>query len=290
MGRPVVAVVALGKRAARPVDGACACARAHPAPNGLPCFAMKLVRAALLLAALGLVGCPKSSSSGDEKATSKSEDDSKKKTKKAAAGEGDDDGDKPAKKKKAAAGAGDDDESDKPAKKKKSADDDQADDAADKKKPAADDDKADKKAVPAAANEADVKHYADEKKLDPPVKKKTLVANYTVRVDSVGTAKAVMALPKDTEVTQLAERGSHFLITFTNPKNTSETLMGWIFKAAFEEKAAAGPGGAKTCPPGSKLFDWPATGPFCGKLCKTKANCSADESCFEGGCVPSQGE
>lgn len=245
---------------------------------------MKLVRATLLLAALGLVGCPKSSSSGDEKATSKSEDDSKKKSKKSAAGEGDDDGEKPAKKKKAA----DEDESDEPAKKKKAAAG-ADDDVADKKAaPAESADKADKKGEPAASNEADVKHYADEKKLDPPVKKKTLAANYTVRVDSVGTAKAVMALPKDTEVTQLAERGSHFLITFTNPKKPTETLMGWIFKAAFEEKAAVGPGGAKTCPAGSKLFDWPATGPFCAKLCKTSANCTSDEYCFEGGCVAKQ--
>jgi FtsZ-interacting cell division protein ZipA len=242
---------------------------------------MKPVRAALLLAALGLVGCPKSSSSGDEKTTSKSEDDSKKKSKKSAAAEADDDGDKPAKK-KAAADEGDDD-ADKPAKKKKAAADEGDDDKADKKKPAGDDDKADKKAEPAASNEADVKRYADEKKLDPAVKKKTVAANYTVRVDSVGTAKAVMALPKDTEVTQIAERGSHFLITFTNPKKTTETLMGWIFKAAFEEPKAAGAG---SCPAGTKLVDQPATGPFCAKLCASDKACAKGEFCYQGGCMP----
>jgi hypothetical protein len=222
--------------------------------------------------ALALAGCPKSSSPGDEKA-SKAADEKKNDDKKADKKKADDD-DK-ADKKKADEKKGDE---------KKGDDDEKADDAKADKKKGDDDKKADEK-KPLATNEADVTRYPDEKKIDPPVTKKTVANSYNVRIGADGKTKAVTALAKDVEVTQIAERGGHFLVTFANPKNKSETLMGWIYKAAFEESKGG-------CPAGEVMIDYPATGPFCGKKCKADKDCPAGHMCdpkFHG-CMDGSGE
>ncbi len=228
---------------------------------------MTLDRTALLLVALLAVGCskPSASSGGGDEQSSKSE---KKKAKKSS--EDDDDTDKAAATKKKST---DDDEA---ARNKKSA----RGDSDEPSKSGSDDDA--KKRSPAAANEADVKRYPDEKKIDPPTKVKTVAASYAVRVDSIATSKAVAALPKDYEVTELAERSSHFLIAFANPKKPDETLMGWIFRAALELRAGDG----TKCAPGQVLVDTPATGAFCTTKCTSSKSCSNGWVCYEGNCVP----
>ncbi len=132
------------------------------------------------------------------------------------------------------------------------------------------------------ANEADVSRYEDEKKLATPAKQKIVAAYYTARVEPTGSAKSVAVLPKDTEVTVVAERGMHQLITFANPDKSSETLVGWIFKMAFDEKSLAG------CPSAGVMVDAPTTGAFCAKPCSPDKACPAGQKCFHGACMKSE--
>jgi hypothetical protein len=83
-------------------------------------------------------------------------------------------------------------------------------------------------------NEADVTRYPDEKTIDPPKKVKLVWNVGRIHVAPMGNSKVVTVLAKDTEVMQLAQRPSGYvLITFPDPKRHSDTMMGWIFKDAF---------------------------------------------------------
>lgn len=137
-----------------------------------------------------------------------------------------------------------------------------------------------RKATGLAANEAEVAGYADEKKIDPPAKKKIEAAYYTARHEANGTGTAVSVLTKDTEVTAVAERGKHLLITFANPDKSTETLVGWISKLAFDAKSLA------TCPSSQLMVDSPSSGAFCAKPCSPDKGCVAGQKCNHGACMP----
>lgn len=138
-----------------------------------------------------------------------------------------------------------------------------------------------RKATGLGANEADVAGYPDEKKIEPAAKKKVAAAYYTARVEANGSGKSVAVLTKDTEVTAVAERGTHLLVTFANPDKSTETLVGWILKIAFDAPSLAG------CPSAGLMVDSPNNGVFCAKPCTPDKACPAGQKCNHGACMPS---
>lgn len=138
-----------------------------------------------------------------------------------------------------------------------------------------------RKATGLGANEAEVAGYPDEKKLEPAAKKKLAAAYYTVRVEANGSGKSVAVLTKDAEVTVVAERGKHLLVTFANPDKSTETLVGWILKIAFDAPSLAG------CPSAGLMVDSPTSGVFCAKPCTPDKACPAGQKCNHGACMPS---
>jgi hypothetical protein len=86
-----------------------------------------------------------------------------------------------------------------------------------------------------ATNQGDVARFPDETKLaDVPA---TLQRGYNVR-EAQPAGAVITALPKGTAVTQIAQRGGSYLITFDNPKAPGTKLMGWIYKDAFNAVVA----------------------------------------------------
>jgi hypothetical protein len=82
-------------------------------------------------------------------------------------------------------------------------------------------------------------------------------------------------------VTVVAEHGTHALITFANPAKSTETLVGWIFKIAFDAPSLA------RCPSPGLMVDAPSTGAFCAKPCAPDKACPAGQKCNHGACMPS---
>lgn len=86
---------------------------------------------------------------------------------------------------------------------------------------------------PVLYNRLDVERYEDEKPVDH--------VKLTVKVPKVAVYRAfpggalVAALPKGTEVVQLASRSGFFRITFPDPERADRRLMGWVGGPAFDE-------------------------------------------------------
>ena len=111
-------------------------------------------------------------------------------------------------------------------------------------------------ATPEAANVTEIARFGDETRLDPTTAK--LEAPVTIVRKSPPNGDHVIKLLKGTEVTKIAQhKDSQFLVTFANPKNAAERLMGWIAASGF------------TAPP-------PSHGPG---ACKTDKDCKAPASC-----------
>jgi hypothetical protein len=67
------------------------------------------------------------------------------------------------------------------------------------------------------------------------------------------------------------------LATFSDPKNASHTLEGWIAQAAFGGGGAPSPRAG--CPAGETTVESPGAGQFCGRVCKTDKECPAGQTC-----------
>jgi hypothetical protein len=123
-----------------------------------------------------------------------------------------------------------------------------------------------------ATNEGDIARFPDETKLADV--SATLQRAYNVR-EAPPAGAIITGLGKGTTVTQIAQRGTSFLITFDNPKAPGTKLMGWIHRDAFSTIVQdAGP---LVCQKGEiALF---GDTPICGKLCSADANCPAGQAC-----------
>lgn len=123
-----------------------------------------------------------------------------------------------------------------------------------------------------ATNEGDVARFPDETKLADVAS--TLQRSYNVReAPPLGTV--ITGLSKGTAVTQIAQRGSSFLITFDNPKAPGTKLMGWVHRDAFS--AVIQDAGPLVCAKGEvALF---GDTPICGKLCSDDTGCPAGQAC-----------
>jgi len=126
-----------------------------------------------------------------------------------------------------------------------------------------------------ATNEADITRFPDETKVDKVVA--ATEANLTnVRKAPVNGA-IITTVPKNTNVTELAQKDKAFLVTFDDPKNASQKLMGWISKDAFTPTANRKPTVTNPCPAGQQLLL--ADQDFCGHVCKVAKDCPAGQGC-----------
>jgi hypothetical protein len=125
---------------------------------------------------------------------------------------------------------------------------------------------------PLANNEGDVARFPDETRLSDVAA--TLQRAYNVR-EAPPAGEIIIGLGKGTSVTQITQRGGHYLITFDHPKAPGTTLMGWIHRDAFSSVIQdAGP---LVCPKGEvALF---GDTPFCGKPCSEAKDCPAGQAC-----------
>ena len=100
--------------------------------------------------------------------------------------------------------------------------------------------------TPEAANLTEIARFGDETPVAPTVAK--LEAPVTIVRKSPPNGDQVVKLPKGTEVTKLAQhKDSQVLVTFANPKNPNEHLMGWITVSSFTAPPPFhGPGACKS--------------------------------------------
>jgi hypothetical protein len=130
---------------------------------------------------------------------------------------------------------------------------------------------------PLAANADDVSRFNDETAIDS-VDTQTVRAGINVR-KTPPTGDVVAVLAKGVTVTQIAQRDKFFLITFDNPKDSSERLMGWVINTAFNATAPVATGSSKVptkkCPTGQDSI----VGQGCKRTCKDDSFCNDDESC-----------
>jgi hypothetical protein len=125
-------------------------------------------------------------------------------------------------------------------------------------------------AAPAAANENDVSRFPDEKKLD----------NVTATIQRVtnvreipGIGKVVATLAKGGTVTEIAQRGTFFLVVFDA---AGAKKMGWISQDSFTVQLDAGIVQIKCTVPESALI---SDAPFCGKICAAEVDCPSGQAC-----------
>ena len=125
--------------------------------------------------------------------------------------------------------------------------------------------------LPAATNENDISRFPDEKKLEN-------VTGTLLRVTNVreipGIGKIVTSLAKGGTVTEIAQRGTFFLVVF---EKDSKKLMGWISQDSFTAQPAFDASVAIKCnAPDSALVGDTA---FCGKVCTADTDCVAGQRC-----------
>jgi hypothetical protein len=126
-------------------------------------------------------------------------------------------------------------------------------------------------ATPAAANENDVSRFPDEKKVENVT---ATIARPTNVREIPGIGKIVASLNKGGTVTEIAQRGTFFLVVFTNPAD-QKSLMGWISQDSFT--AAVAPIIAIKCTvPETALISDSA---FCGKICTQDIDCVSGQAC-----------
>ena len=128
-------------------------------------------------------------------------------------------------------------------------------------------------AAPIAANVDDVARFPDEKPLENVAA--TIQRTTNVReIPSVG--KVVATLAKGGTVTEVAQRGTAFLVVFENPKDQKK-LMGWVGQESFTAQVTDAGIKALTCtaPEVPLLSD----GPFCGRVCVNDVDCPGGQAC-----------
>jgi hypothetical protein len=87
---------------------------------------------------------------------------------------------------------------------------------------------------PFGSNAGDVTRFQDEQPLGPDG---TIAKDNTAVRKSPGTGGVVATLPKGTEVIKISTHGTEALITFDDPKDSNERLMGWVPETAVDESA-----------------------------------------------------
>jgi hypothetical protein len=131
-----------------------------------------------------------------------------------------------------------------------------------------------------AVNEAEIKRFDDEEKLDAPAdtKLKDKAANV---VKEPPSGDLVAVLQPGTEVKALAERDGFTLLAFDNPTKPGEVLMGWTKTETIEPVATAAsaePAPTEACVPGlSKVFV--GTAERCELVCTDNAGCPTGKKC-----------
>lgn len=142
-----------------------------------------------------------------------------------------------------------------------------------------------------AANASDIARFGEESKLAD-VAATVVTATANVR-ESPPNGPLVAILPKGTSVLEIAQRDSYILVTFDNPKNTSQRLMGWVFAPSVGGTGAATPASTvvqlrdaaapapvkppSSCPGGLMLVM--ADLPICAKICEKDPDCPAGQAC-----------
>jgi len=146
--------------------------------------------------------------------------------------------------------------------------------------------------LPNAKNADKVATFPAQTKLEDDGEKPT--RNAVVHTAPKG-GDVVANIPAGTDVTKVAEYQEDFLITFADPKNANDTLMGWIDKAAFTgavatkttlkdggagdasvdsgAHAAVDAGTTLKCGANEALVHISATGTSCKKKCKDDKDC-----------------
>lgn len=145
-----------------------------------------------------------------------------------------------------------------------------------------------------AANEADVARYADEVAVDhKPLKVKLSSA---LVFKSFPKGEIVTTLDHDADVVQRSERYGFYRVTFPDPNDRSQKLMGWMAHFAFEDlpptkkKLAMPRCTAGTGHPGTVLVVLEDP-PRCAYVCKDTAECAATGTkCEARVVVPPSGE
>ena len=139
-----------------------------------------------------------------------------------------------------------------------------------------------------AANSDAIARFENETKLDGVA---ATVTTYSANMrESPPNGPVVAVVPKGTQVTQIAQRDQYFLVTFDNPKNPSEKLMGWAFGPALGAPStapvastkvltldASAPKPPTSCPAGQTLVM--ADLPICAKVCEADKDCPTGQAC-----------
>ena len=127
-------------------------------------------------------------------------------------------------------------------------------------------------ATPAATNENDISRFPDEKKLE----NVTGTIQRTTNVREIpGIGKVVIQLAKGGTVTEIAQRGTFFLVVFQSPKDQKQ-LMGWVSQESFTAPVDAGLRILTCTLPEQPLI---SDTPFCGKVCTADTDCPAGQAC-----------
>lgn len=128
-------------------------------------------------------------------------------------------------------------------------------------------------AAGAAANEDDIARFPDEAKLDNVAA--TVKRPYNVR-DAPPAGAIVAGVNNGQGVSQVASRGSYFLITFDDAKQ-GKKLMGWVHKDAFLPMAVDAGLVEPKCAAGEVALYGDT--PFCGKVCDKETACPSGQAC-----------
>jgi len=148
--------------------------------------------------------------------------------------------------------------------------------------------------TPLASNSEDIARFGEETKLANVHAQVLLAANAR---ESPPNGPVVTPLAKGTEVTEIAQRDAYILAIFANPKNTSESLMGWIFAPALGGAVApttpttpvvlkdggtvvkvdASVAPPTSCPAGLTLVMVDL--PVCAKICAEDKECPTGQAC-----------
>ncbi|CAN5880521.1 hypothetical protein BH11MYX4_BH11MYX4_37210 [soil metagenome] len=128
-------------------------------------------------------------------------------------------------------------------------------------------------AAPIAANVDDVARFPDEK----PIENVAATIQRTSNVREIpGVGKVVASLAKGGTVTQVAQRGTAFLVVFDNPKD-QKRLMGWVGQESFT--ALTVDAGIKVLTCTAPEVPLVSDGPFCGRTCAADTDCPAGQAC-----------
>lgn len=129
-------------------------------------------------------------------------------------------------------------------------------------------------AAPIAANVDDVARFPDEK----PIENVAATIQRTTNVREIpSVGKVVATLAKGGTVTEVAQRGTAFLVVFENPKDQKK-LMGWVGQEAFTAPPATD-AGIKVLTCAAPEVPLISDGPFCGRICAGDADCPAGQAC-----------